>query len=77
MVLVPYVDRIEADCERGLNQLEVAGVKVVRKPGCSAIDLARSELASEALHDGAEAILFIDSDVGFDSADALRCSGKA
>jgi glycosyltransferase involved in cell wall biosynthesis len=72
IVLVPYIDRIETDCERGLNQLEVAGVRVVRKPGCSAIDLARSELASDALHDGAEAILFVDSDIAFDSADALR-----
>ena len=72
VVLVPYLDRIEADCERGLNQLEVAGVKVVRRPGCSAIDLARSEMVSDALHDGAETILFIDSDIGFDSADALR-----
>jgi hypothetical protein len=76
VVLVPYVDRIETDCERGLNQLEVAGVKVVRRPGCSAIDLARSEMASDALHDGAEAILFIDSDIGFDSADALRLLGR-
>jgi hypothetical protein len=75
-VLVPYVDRIETDCERGLNQLEVAGVKVVRKPGCSAIDLAHSEMASDALHDGAEAVLFIDSDIGFDSADALRLLGR-
>ncbi len=76
VVLVPYVDRIETDCERGLNQLEVAGVRVMRKPGCSAIDLARSELASDALHDGAEEILFIDSDIGFDSADALRILGR-
>ena len=77
VVLVPYVDRIEADCERGLNQLEVAGVKVVRKPGCSAIDLARSEMASDALHDGAESMLFIDSDIGFDSADALRLFARS
>ncbi len=54
------------------STLEVAGVLVVRKPGCSAIDVARSELASEALHDGAESILFVDSDITFDSADALR-----
>jgi hypothetical protein len=72
IVLVPYLDRIENQCERGLYQLEVAGVRVIRKHGCSAIDLARSELASEALHEGAETMLFIDSDIGFDSADALR-----
>jgi hypothetical protein len=72
VVLVPFSDRIEMDCESGLNQLEIAGVRVLRKPGCSAIDLARSEMVSDALHDGAESILFVDSDVGFDSADALR-----
>ena len=77
VVLVPYVDRIEDDCERGLNQLEVAGVRVARKPGCSAIDLARCEMASDAMHDGAESILFIDSDIGFDAADALRLLGRS
>ncbi|MFI5457154.1 MAG: class I SAM-dependent methyltransferase [Isosphaerales bacterium] len=72
LVLVPFLERIDPACERGLYQLEAAGLRVVRKPGCSAIDLARSELASDALHDGAEAILFIDSDIAFDPADALR-----
>jgi hypothetical protein len=72
VVLVPYLDRIEDHCERGLSQLEVVGVRVIRKPGCSAIDLARNELASNALHEGAESILFIDSDIAFDPADALR-----
>jgi hypothetical protein len=40
--------------------------------GCSAIDVARNEMASDALHDQAEAILFIDSDIGFSPQDALR-----
>ncbi len=47
-------------------------MRVVRRGGCSAIDVARNELLSDALHDGAEAMLFIDSDVGFEPADALR-----
>jgi hypothetical protein len=72
VVLVPFRDRIEPECDRALGQLEVAGVRVVRKAGCSAIDLARSELASDALHDAAESILFVDADIGFDPADALR-----
>jgi hypothetical protein len=72
LVLVPYLDRIEPVCERALSQLEVAGVKVVRKGGCSAIDFARNQLASEAVQNGAESLLFIDSDIAFDPADALR-----
>jgi hypothetical protein len=71
-VLVPYRDTIKPECERGLDQLEVAGVRVVRRGGCSAIDLARSELASMAVQEGAAAILFIDADLAFDPADALR-----
>lgn len=72
LVVVPFLDRIEPDCERGLYELEAAGVRVVRKIGCSAIDVARSDLASEALHDGAESLLFIDADITFNPADALR-----
>ena len=72
LVAVPFQDRIEPLCERSLYQLEVAGVRVVRKAGCSAIDLASNELASDAIHDGAESILFIDSDIAFDPGDALR-----
>jgi hypothetical protein len=72
VVLVPHLNGIEHECEQALRQLEAAGVRVVRRGGCSAIDVARNELASDAVHDGAEAVLFIDSDVGFDPADALR-----
>ncbi|HEX4607865.1 MAG TPA: class I SAM-dependent methyltransferase [Urbifossiella sp.] len=72
VVLVPHLNGIEHECEQALRQLESAGVRVVRRGGCSAIDVARNELASDALHDGAEALLFIDSDIGFDPADALR-----
>ena len=72
VVLVPHHNGIDAECEVGLRQLERAGVRVVRVGGCSQIDVARNDLASGALHDGAGAILFIDSDIGFDPADALR-----
>jgi len=72
VVLVPYHATIDEDCDRGLRGLETEGVRVVRRGGCSAIDVARNCLASEALHDGAESILFIDSDIGFDPRDALR-----
>jgi predicted O-methyltransferase YrrM len=71
-VLVPHLNGIEWECEQALRQLETAGVRVVRRGGCSAIDVARNELLSDALHDGAEAMLFIDADLGFDPQDALR-----
>ena len=72
VVLVPHLNGIEWECEQGLRRIEQAGVSVVRRRGCSAIDVARNEMASEALHEGAEAILFIDADIGFDADDALR-----
>lgn len=72
VVLVPHLNGIEPECEDGLQDLEKAGVRVVRRRGCSAIDVARNEMASDALHDGFESILFIDADLGFDPRDALR-----
>ncbi len=72
VVMVPHMNGIEWECEQALRQLEGAGVRVLRRGGCSAIDVARNELLSEALHDGAERMLFVDSDVGFDPADAIR-----
>jgi hypothetical protein len=72
VVLVPHLNGIEWECEQALRRLEQAGVRVVRRGGCSAIDAARNELISDALHDGATAMLFIDADIGFDPADALR-----
>ncbi len=72
VVLVPYLNVIEPECEDSLRKLEAEGVRIVRSGGNSAIDVARNRLASEALHDGAESILFVDSDIGFDPIDALR-----
>jgi len=71
-VLVPHLNGIEPECEQALLYLERAGVRVVRRGGCSQIDVARNELAADALHDGAESILFVDADIGFDPRDALR-----
>ncbi|MDR3638187.1 MAG: class I SAM-dependent methyltransferase [Isosphaeraceae bacterium] len=72
VVLVPYMSSIDNPCEQGLRGLEAAGVQVRRRPGSSGIDVARNEMFSDALHDGFESIMFIDSDLGFDAADALR-----
>ena len=72
VVLVPHLSGIEVPCEQGLRDLELAGIRVLRRQGCSQIDLARNEMLSAALHDGFETMLFIDADIGFDAADALR-----
>src|SRR5262249_24955363 len=72
VVLVPHLNGIEGECEQGLGQLESAGVEVWRRGGCSAIDVARNQMISDALHDGFKAMLFIDADIGFEVADALR-----
>lgn len=72
LLAVPYHQHIEKECYDACRELEKAGVKSVYKGGCSAIDVARNELASEALHKGYESMLFIDSDVSFETADALR-----
>jgi hypothetical protein len=72
VVLVPHLDGIDADCEQGLRRLEEAGLTVVRRAGCSAIDVARNEMLSDALHDGFETMLFIDADIGFYPHDVFR-----
>ena len=72
VVLTPHLSGIEPECEKALQQLEQCGVRVVRRGGSSQIDVARNEMLSDALHDGAEAILFIDADTGFEAQDALR-----
>ena len=72
VALVPHLHGVDWECEQGLRRLEEEGVKVVRRVGSSAIDAARNDLASNALHDGFEAMIFIDADIGFDAEDALR-----
>jgi hypothetical protein len=72
IVLVPHLSGIDAPCEQGLRDLELAGVRVIRRQGSSLIDFARSEMISEALHDGYDSMLFIDADIGFEADAALR-----
>ncbi len=77
VILVSYgVLGIEPECERGLKELEARGYAVRRRAG-SAIDLARSQMSTEALDDGFEEIFWIDADVVFnpDDVDRLRERG--
>ncbi|MEJ7636678.1 MAG: class I SAM-dependent methyltransferase [Singulisphaera sp.] len=60
VVLVPHLNGIDGECEQGLRRLEEAGIKVVRRGGSSAIDVARNVMISDALHDGFASMMFID-----------------
>lgn len=74
VVLVPVGNRIEPETERALRELEQRGYPVWRSYGCSAIDFARSRLATQAISQGFEETLWIDSDIVFDPGyvDRLR-----
>ncbi len=72
VVLVPFQGRIFSRCQTGLVELERRGYVVRRVEGYSAIDQARNQLASDALRDGFDETLWIDSDVGFDPDDVEK-----
>ena len=72
VVLVPFQGRIFSRCQAGLVELEKRGYVVRRVEGYSAIDQARNQLASDALRDGFDETLWIDSDVGFDPDDVEK-----
>jgi hypothetical protein len=73
LVQVPVARFIELECDLCLRQLEREyGVRVDRSKGSSAIDQTRNIRATEALVEGFDSILFIDSDIMFDALDAVR-----
>lgn len=72
IVICPFLTHIEAACERGLRELERAGYEVRRWQSTAAVDRSRSDAATTALADGAQAILWIDSDVTFELASVER-----
>ncbi len=73
IVHVPVARFIELDCDHCLRALEHQyGVRVDRSKGSSAIDIARNIRATESMVEGFESVLFIDSDMMFDPADAVR-----
>ncbi len=76
-VLVPHQGRIVSRCQAALVELERRGYIVRRVEGYSAIDQARNQIGSDALHDGFQETMWIDSDVGFDpdDVDKLRRHG--
>src|ERR1700733_4943643 len=72
IVLVPYRDHVEAACEKSLRALEALGYPVRRSDASAAIDRTRCELATEALSQGYEELLWIDSDISFEAVDVDR-----
>ena len=74
VVLVPIGGYIEPDCARGLAELERRGYTVRSVEGYAAIDQGRSQMATDALLDDFDGLMWIDSDIGFDadSVDLLR-----
>src|SRR5215813_4903128 len=77
VVLVPVGSYVEPDCDRALSQLEARGYVVRRVYGYAAIDQARSQMATDALAEGFDELMWIDADIGFDpdSVDRLRDHG--
>jgi hypothetical protein len=72
LVLVPVASHVQLDCDHSLRALESLGIRVDRQKGSSAIDATRCVQATRALDEGFEQILFIDSDMVFDPADAVK-----
>jgi hypothetical protein len=76
-VLVPYWRSIHPSCEAGLRELEQRGYAVRRVPGLTALDVGRSQLASDVVAEGFDETVWIDPDIGFqaDQVEALRRHG--
>lgn len=72
VILVPFSTHIMPETEAQLRKLEETGYTVRRQAGVSAIDQGRSQMATDALVDGFEETLWIDSDVGFTVDDVTR-----
>ena len=77
VVLVPVGGAIDPACDDALRELERRGYAVWRVRGYSAIDAARNQMATDALAQGFDELIWIDSDVVFrpDDVDRLRAHG--
>lgn len=74
IVIVPVYQTIDPTCDQSLHLLEEQGYKVWRMDGGAAIDVARNRLATAALAQGYDELMWIDSDIAFerDAVDRLR-----
>jgi hypothetical protein len=71
-VLVPIATAIENETQQALGELQERGYDVQFLLGASAIDLARSVLATRAMDDGFFETMWIDADIVFDPDDVDR-----
>lgn len=69
IILVPVSHAIEPDCDAALRSLEKLGYPVWRCYGFSAIDQGRNVMAQTALDKGYKELMWIDSDVIFQTSD--------
>jgi hypothetical protein len=72
VVYVPVHESVRTDTYHSLRGLEDLGIRVDYSKGASAIDLTRSMLASSAILENLESMLFIDSDMKFSPEDAVK-----
>jgi hypothetical protein len=75
VILVPVGHHIEPHCDLSLRQLEAMGYPVRRWYGSSQIDVARNRLASDALREGFEELMWIDADMAFQPEAVTRLRG--
>lgn len=78
IILVPFTGFIHPECDDALKELERRGYPVRRVGGYAAIDQGRNQMATDALMQGFEETMWIDSDVVFhpDAVDQLRAHSK-
>lgn len=74
VILMPVSGAMEWATEITLINLMHEGYAIQKIYGCANVDIARSQLASDALEQGFEELFWIDSDIGFtvDDFDRLR-----
>jgi hypothetical protein len=75
IILVPIGSTIDPACEQALHVLERRGYTVRRSYDFSAIDFGRSVLASNALAEGFDELLWVDSDMVFHPDDVEKLRG--
>lgn len=63
---VPHRYDVDAAFETSLRGLEAMGYTVRRDDASAAIDRTRSEMATRALADGYEELLWVDADIAFE-----------
>jgi len=74
VILVPAHQYIEPLTDLSLRQLESRGYRVRRLYGYASPDRARNRLATEAINEGFEELMWVDADIGFEPhfVDVLR-----